>query len=64
MNLNKVRLEMDFFISDMEIIKEAINKEKKANIKNRKIACMLIDGMILNARRKFKNNNNNTNYVF
>lgn len=55
---------MDFFISDMEIIKEAINKEKKANIKNRKIACMLIDGMILNARRKFKNNNNNTNYVF
>lgn len=57
-------MDLEMFTNDMTMIKEAIKKVNTVSIPNKQLALMLIDGMILNARKKFKNNNNDTNYVF
>jgi len=63
MDRSKEKLQLEVFVNDMTMIKEAIKKTTKASVANRQMGIMLIDGMILNARKKFKNNND-TNYVF
>lgn len=54
MAISKEELQRQNFIAEMVTLKMEIRKTKGVSMENKNLAGMLIDGLILNARRKAK----------